>query len=84
MLGSHIQKPNIQRNNFLPPKKQKEMIQMKCDFCQEECDGRIVLRTTYMEKKDGSDIRICGECLNLYHNQEWDKLSERVKSEGKK
>ena len=52
---------------------------MKCDFCQEECDGRIILRDSNLFKEDGSDIILCSTCLNLYANHEYDKLTDRIK-----
>lgn len=52
---------------------------MKCDFCQEEGDWKMILRAVYIEKKDGSDVRLCNTCMNLYAQQNWDELSKRVK-----
>lgn len=47
---------------------------MECDFCGRECDGKVVLRDTMIEKTDGSDIVLCPECLNFYVNGEYDKI----------
>lgn len=47
---------------------------MICDFCGSECDGKLVLRDANIEKKDGSDIILCSECLNHCANHEYDKI----------
>ena len=52
---------------------------VKCDFCKVETDGKIILRDAILEKKDGSDIILCGDCLNLYGNHEYDKLEKKLK-----
>jgi ribosome-binding protein aMBF1 (putative translation factor) len=52
---------------------------MKCDFCKTECDGKNIIRSNVIAKKDGSDIKVCNDCLNLYANQEWEKLTLRIK-----
>jgi len=51
---------------------------MKCDFCQEEGNHKNVLRSTDFQKKDGSDISVCDECLNLYANEEFDEFTKRL------
>lgn len=56
----------------------KEVI--RCDFCGEECDGTIILRDTNIQKSDGSDLILCGTCLNLYGNYEYDELARRIKN----
>lgn len=53
----------------------------KCDFCRTDCDGSLVLRDSSIEKEDGSDVVVCGECLDLYGAEEWEKLTERVNNE---
>ena len=50
----------------------------KCDFCQIETHGKLILMDLNIKKKDGSDIILCGECLNLYTNREYDKLQKRM------
>jgi len=49
-----------------------------CDFCDERCDGKIVIKSMEFWKRDGSDCVVCNECFNLYANQEWEKLTKRV------
>ena len=55
----------------------------KCDFCQIETDGKLILRDLIIEKKDGSDLILCSECLNLYANHEYYKLEKRMIIGGK-
>lgn len=50
----------------------------KCKFCQEECDGKLILRSTEIFMSDDSDITLCNTCMNLYQQEEWDKLTERI------
>ena len=57
----------------------KEVNTIRCNFCGEVCDGKIILRDQVIQKTDGSDLILCGTCLNLYANQEYDKLEERIK-----
>ena len=52
---------------------------MKCDFCGKEGNWKTILVSKEIQKEDGSEIRLCDTCINLYHNQEWDKLTERIK-----
>jgi hypothetical protein len=47
---------------------------MRCDFCDNECDGKLVLRDFYLKKKDGSDVVLCSECLNDYANADYGSL----------
>lgn len=54
------------------------MKKFKCDFCEEECGGEIILRDQVIQKKDGSDLILCETCLNLYTNQECDELTKRI------
>lgn len=55
----------------------------RCKFCQEECDGDLILRDLSITMKDGSDVVLCGECLNFYANHEYDKLEKRLKMKAK-
>jgi len=57
----------------------KKENKVSCDFCGKECDGKIVLRDQVIQKKDGSDLILCGTCFNLYANHEYDKLTKRLK-----
>jgi len=52
---------------------------MKCDFCGKEGNWKTILVSKEIQKEDGSDLILCDTCINLYHNQEWDKLTERIK-----
>ena len=45
-----------------------------CDFCGKETDGKLILRDAILEKKDGSDIVLCSDCLNHYASREYDKI----------
>jgi hypothetical protein len=60
----------------------------ECDFCGKKTDGSIVLRDVNLEKKDGSDIILCSDCLNHYANREYDKIRlkqpeiEELKTQG--
>ncbi len=51
----------------------------KCDFCGEECDGKLILRDIAIEKKDGSDIILCSDCLNNYASGNYDKIKLKCK-----
>ena len=53
---------------------------IRCDFCGEECDGTIILRDTNIQKVDGSDLILCGTCLNLYGNQMYEELTKRIEN----
>ena len=55
---------------------------MECDFCLEECDGKLVLRDINISKKDGNDIVLCPTCMNLYANADFDELERRLKNRG--
>lgn len=48
--------------------------EIKCDFCGDACDGKIVLRDALIVKKDRSDIIICNDCLTHYSNGDYDKI----------
>ena len=52
---------------------------MNCDFCSIKTDEKLILRDQQIFKKDGSDIILCNECLNLYANHEYDELEDRMK-----
>ena len=51
---------------------------MNCDFCSIKTDEKLILRDQQIFKKDGSDIILCNECLNLYANHEYDELEDRI------
>ncbi len=51
---------------------------MKCDFCKIEGEWKNVIRDANISKRDGSDIMVCNDCLNLYGNQEYKLLAEKM------
>ena len=56
---------------------EREIEKMKteeCDFCGKKCDGKLVLIDSQIVKKDGSNIVLCGDCMNYYANQEYEKI----------
>lgn len=55
------------------------MTEIKCDFCKDKGNWKTVLRATHIQKKDGSDVILCDDCISLYHNEEWDKLTKKIK-----
>lgn len=68
----------------LPSVAPQERSDKECDFCGLKGDWKNVLKTPLLVKGDGSDIIPCDDCLNLYANDEWDKLIERVEAKGAK
>ena len=62
--------------------KDKKEKMIECDFCGKENDDKITLKDKTLEKKDGSEIRICGDCLNNYASGNYDKIKfkgEKIK-----
>jgi ribosome-binding protein aMBF1 (putative translation factor) len=55
---------------------------MKCDFCGDKGEWKNVIRSAEFCKKDGSDIVICNDCLNFFADEDFEKLSDRVKNRG--
>lgn len=51
----------------------------KCDFCGNDCTKQLILRDIILEKKDGSPIILCGDCMNYYVNMEYDKIKLKKK-----
>jgi len=49
-------------------------MKVQCDFCGNECDGKLILRDAILEKKDGSPIRLCDDCMNYYASGEYEKI----------
>ncbi len=49
-----------------------------CDFCGEKGDWKTVLKDSLIMKKDNGDLIVCNQCMNLYANQEWKKLTKRL------
>ena len=56
----------------------------KCGFCGEKCDGTLILVDKNITMKNGGDVILCSNCLNLYANGDFDKLSKRIKVEVRK
>ena len=55
---------------------------MTCDFCGKYTEEpRLILRDVTIQKKDGSDLELCSECLNNYVSGEYNKI--KVKEQGK-
>lgn len=54
---------------------------MECDFCGKKGNHFNIIRSTEFEKKDGSDIRVCNECMNHYANGEYDKITLKKENE---
>ena len=50
-----------------------------CDFCGKEGDWKMILVSTEIKKKNGSDIVLCNDCMNHYANGEYDKIKLKVK-----
>ncbi|MHA1302342.1 MAG: hypothetical protein ACTSPI_01385 [Candidatus Heimdallarchaeaceae archaeon] len=46
----------------------------ECDFCGKKGDWKSVLKDVNLEKKDGSDIILCDQCLNYYTSGEYEKI----------
>jgi hypothetical protein len=46
----------------------------KCDFCGKEIHIKMVLKDSNLEKKDGTDITLCLDCLNAYVNGDYNKI----------
>ena len=58
---------------------------MKCEWCGEETTQELVYvmvgatRTLPDGKvQDPAEFRVCGDCMNLAANNEWDKLTEKM------
>lgn len=48
---------------------------MKCDFCGKYTEKpRLILKDANIQKKDGSDLELCRECLNNYIDGDYDKI----------
>jgi ribosome-binding protein aMBF1 (putative translation factor) len=48
----------------------------KCEWCQEKTDGKIEIIIGEVGR-----FRVCGNCLNLYGNDDFDELNRRLKSD---
>jgi len=47
---------------------------MKCKICGEECEGNLIIRDANIL----DEMNCCWECFNLWANQEYDKLEEKI------
>ena len=56
---------------------------MKCMICKNTCEDKLTLVDANLMDKKGNVIRwkLCEICFNLWANQEYDKLSKRIKNE---
>lgn len=59
---------------------------IKCEWCGEKTNGGIEIAIIGLVKNGKSPARfmVCGTCLNLYGNNEFDKLEKRVRIETNK
>jgi ribosome-binding protein aMBF1 (putative translation factor) len=48
---------------------------IRCDFCGNDTDGKLILKDTALRTCDGSDIVLCSECMNYYTNKEYSKIN---------
>lgn len=51
----------------------------ECDFCGKKGNWISVLRDAQIQKKDGSDIILCNECINNYLNRDYEKIKLKEK-----
>lgn len=49
---------------------------MKCDWCGVENDDKFDVVIS------GTHFKVCAGCLNLYANEEFDELTDRVEKRG--
>ena len=56
---------------------------MKCMTCKNQCEGSLVLKDINLLNKKGEVIewKLCKTCFNLWTNQEYDKLTKRLKGD---
>jgi len=53
----------------------------ECDFCGKKGYWKNVLKDTQIQKKDGSDLILCNDCLNNHTIINYDKIKlKEVKS----
>jgi ribosome-binding protein aMBF1 (putative translation factor) len=48
----------------------------KCEWCQEEIDGKLEIIIGEVGR-----FSVCGTCMNLYGNEEFDELNRRLKAD---
>jgi ribosome-binding protein aMBF1 (putative translation factor) len=58
------------------------MNKIPCDMCGAEGEWTNHLRTTAIQKKDGSDIIVCNDCLNDYAHKDFETLLRRAVKNG--
>jgi len=47
---------------------------MECNFCGKKGNWKNVLRDPRIQKKDGSDVILCDECIAHYAMGKFDKI----------
>ena len=47
---------------------------MKCQICNKECEGKITIRDANIDE----GLIVCGDCLNDFGNQNYDKLTKKL------
>lgn len=52
---------------------------VECDFCGKKGNWINVLRDTQIQKKDGSDLVLCNNCINNYMNGDYEKIHLKEK-----
>lgn len=52
---------------------------MKCSFCGVVGDWKFILRDSEITMKDGSDVILCDDCCNLYHDKDYLSLIRKIK-----
>ena len=57
------------------------MKKIKCDFCKEKGEWKCVLRAEHIKKTDDTNLILCNNCMELYINEDWEKLTKRLKNE---
>lgn len=50
---------------------------MNCEICREKCDGNIRV----MDADIGRELVVCGDCLNDFGNQDYDRLTRKLEGE---
>lgn len=49
-------------------------MKIKCEICNESCDGKIIIKDINIKR----ELKVCGNCLNDFGNQDYDKLNEKL------
>lgn len=73
--------PNDIMKAFGPEGWVEENKKMYCDLCKKEGEFKNILKNHDIQKKDGSDVVVCDDCLNDYANEDYDSLLLRAKQQ---